>query len=764
MQLLPSSNVSYDALLRRGSQFSGQRRRTALDRAHGVLRAFVVNAVHVRGGHPLERLLTYVMPTLSRSLARAASTLLIVGTLLPAQQPAAPTPEDPFLWLEEIESERSLSWVNERNARSLGVLQGDARYATLHAAALEIVNATDRIASPSFFGDGISNFWQDSEHVRGIWRRTTLESYQTDAPEWTTMLDVDALARAEDANGVFKGASCLPPQDRYCLVELSNGGKDAVTIREYDVQERRFVADGFVLPEGKQSATWVDRNTLIVGREWAPGEVTESGYAYVLKRVTRGQPLDQAREVFRGKPTDVAASAFTLRDPDGVVRAVLISSARTFWESDLYLLGRRGLAKITFPARANINGLVGDRVVFTTNQPWAGFRAGDLLAFELPRFLEAPTPSRAELILRPGPRESIESVRVTRSRVVVALYENVRGAVYSYMHDSNGWTRTRIPVAENVTVRLGSSSDRTDQFFVNVSGFTTPQTLLLADATAGTSALAKSAPAKFDATGLVVEQHEAVSADGTRIPYFLVLKEGAPRDGTTPTLLYGYGGFQISQLPGYSALLGRLWLERGGAYALANTRGGGEFGPSWHEAAIGVNRNRAHEDFIAVAEDLISSGLTSPRRLGIMGGSQGGLFVGVAMTKRPELFNAVVIQVPLFDMLRFHKLLAGASWIGEYGDPEIPEQRAWIAEYSPYQAIAAGRPYPMPFILTSTKDDRVHPGHARKAAAKFESLGYPVLYYENTDGGHSASANLLERARRVSLEYVYLTRQLMDTP
>ncbi len=692
-----------------------------------------------------------------------AGALLLSATALRAQ-PSPAQADDPFIWLEEVESDRALSWVRERNARSLGVLQGDPRFGGLHAAALEIVQATDRIPSPSFTGGRISNFWQDREHVRGVWRRTTLDSYRTDAPQWTTVLDVDALARAENANWVYKGASCLPPADRYCLVHLSDGGKDAVTIREYDTEERRFITNGFVLPEGKQSATWVDRNTIIVGREWTPGEVTGSGYAYVLKRVTRGQPLADAREIFRGSPTDVSASAFTLRDPDGTLRALIISHARTFWESDNYLVTRTGHVKLDLPARGGIRALVGDRLIVTANQDWREFKSGDLVSLDLRELIAKPATAAAELVIRPGAREAIQSVSGTRTRLVVALYENVRGAVYSYERGANGWTRARLVLPENVTVGLGSASDQTDQIFVNVSGFTTPQTLFLADAASGAVQVAKSAPAKFDATGLIVEQHEAISADGTRVPYFLVRKEGAPRDGTTPTLLYGYGGFQSSQLPGYSALRGKLWLEQGGAYAVANTRGGGEFGPSWHQAAIGVNRNRAHEDFIAVAEHLISSGVTSPRRLGIMGGSQGGLFVGVAMTKRPELFNAVVIQVPLFDMLRYHKLLAGASWIGEYGDPEIPEQRAWIAEYSPYQAIAAGKPYPMPFILTSTKDDRVHPGHARKAAAKLESLGYPYLYYENTDGGHSAAANQLETARRVSLEYVYLMRQLMDTP
>lgn len=714
------------------------------------------------------------MPTLTRSLIVCATALLLAGpamTSLAAQgglpaAPAAPatTTDDPFLWLEEVESERALNWVRERNALSLGVLQGDRRYDSLHTAAVEIVNATDRIPSPSFSAGHISNWWQDREHVRGVWRRTSLESYLTADPEWSTVLDVDALAKAENANWVYKGASCLPPQNRYCLVQLSDGGKDAVTIREYDTELRLFVDGGFVLPEGKQSATWIDRNTIIVGREWVPGEVTASGYAYVLKRVTRGQPLDRAQEIFRGRATDVSAGAFTLRDADDVVRALMISSGRTFWERDLYIVGRTGPTQLSFPARAQIYGIVGDRVIFATNQDWKEFKAGDLLSFDLAEMLAKPAEVRAELILRPGPRESLEDVALTRNRLVVALYENVRGAVYAYARDANGWTRARLPVEENLTVSLGSASRRNDQLFINVSGYLTPQTLLLGDAVAGTVTVAKSAPAKFDATGLIVEQREATSTDGTKIPYFLVRREGAPLDGSMPTLLYGYGGFQSSQLPGYSALRGRLWLERGGAYAVANTRGGGEFGPSWHQAAIGVNRHKAHEDFIAVAEDLIASGVTSPRRLGIMGGSQGGLFVGVAMTKRPELFSAVVIQVPLFDMLRYHKLLAGASWIGEYGNPDIPEQRAWIEEYSPYQALAAGRNYPMPFILTSTKDDRVHPGHARKAAAKLDALGYRYLYYENTDGGHAAGANLLETARRVSLEYVYLMRQLMDTP
>lgn len=692
------------------------------------------------------------------------AALTIPAAMAAQAAPAASVPDDPFIWLEDVQGERALSWVRERNTRSLGVLEGDSRFAGLNAAALEIVNASDRIPAPSFSGALITNFWQDPTNVRGLWRRTTLESYRSATPQWETLLDVDVLARRENANWVFRGGNCLAPENRYCLVSLSDGGKDAVSVREYDLQEKRWIENGFSFPEGKQNITWVDRNTLLVAREWTPGEMTNSGYAYVVKRVTRGQPLERAREVFRGEKTDVSASAFTLRDADGMVRATVLSRGRTFWESDYFLLTNTGTVPMPFPAQTNLHGLIDGRVIFTTNQDWNGFKAGDILAYELNALLTKPAEARAELILHPGAREAVEGVTLTRTRLVVALYENVRGAAYAYSRGASGWTRTRIALPENLTVSLGSASRRSDQLFINVSGFLTPQTLMLADAATGAVDVVRAAPAKFDATGLVVEQYEATSADGTKIPYFIVRRANAPRDGSTPTLLGGYGGYQISQLPSYSAVRGKLWLERGGAYAVANTRGGGEFGPSWHQAAIGPNRDRAHEDFIAVAEDLIAKGFTSPRRLGIQGGSQGGLFMGVAMTRRPELFRAVIIGVPLFDMMRFHKLLAGASWIGEYGNPDIPEQREWIMRYSPYQALAAGRNYPMPFIFTSTKDDRVHPGHARKAAAKLESLGYPYLYYENIDGGHSAAANLAESARRSALEYTYLMRQLVDTP
>ena len=726
-----------------------------------------------------------------RSSAAALAALLASTSLTSAAMaqtassapPAAPTPAsgfasseatDPYVWLEEVEGERAMAWVREHNARSLGVLQGDPRYETLHQEALAIVQAQDRIPSPGFTHDGhIDNFWQDAQHVRGLWRRTTLDSYRTATPEWATILDVDALAAAEGQNWVYKGATCLPPEERYCLISLSNGGKDAVTLREFDSVTKTFVEGGIVLAESKGGAAWIDKDTLLVSRDFGPGTLTNSGYPMVVKRMKRGQGLDQAETLFTGQPTDVSVSGYTLRDADGVVKAVLINRSVDFYSSETWRVTDDGaLTQLQLPPKSDISGLVDGRLLVSLKQDWTApsgqdFKTGDLIAWPLETWL-ADQAAPAQLVLRPTERQAIEGVNVTRNRLVVALYDNVRGSVRVYTPSPQGsdgeWAHTTLDLPQNVSVGVGSASEKDDKVFVSVTGYLNPSSLWLADAATGAVDQVKSMPAKFDATGMTVDQHEARSADGTLIPYFVVHKSDMPLDGSNPTLLYGYGGFESSLLPGYSATVGKLWLERGGVYVIANTRGGGEFGPRWHEAALQQNRQRAHEDFQAVALDLIARNISSQPKLGIMGGSQGGLFMGAMLTQRPDLINAAVIQVPLFDMLRFHKLLAGASWKGEYGDPDIPEQRAWIEQYSPYQNLRAGQPYPEVFIHTSTKDDRVHPGHARKAAARLEALGYPVLFYENVDGGHAAGANLRETARRLALEYTYLSRRLMDTP
>jgi prolyl oligopeptidase len=726
-----------------------------------------------------------------RSLASAAVLLAATGmtTAAMAQTTAAPAsaqtaplanppiPEggfatsdatDPYLWLEEVDGARAMEWVRAHNERSLGVLQGDPRYEPLHQAALAIVQSKDRIPAPGFNHDGtITNFWQDAEHVRGVWRKTTLDSYRTETPQWETVLDFDALAASEGKNWVYKGASCLPPDERLCLVSLSDGGKDAVVVREFDSVSKTFVEGGFSLPESKGGASWIDADTLLISRDFGPGTLTTSGYPMVVKRLKRGQPIDQAETVFTGQPSDVSVSGSALRDADGVIKAVLINRGISFYEGETYALDADGTTtKLELPAKSDIDALVQGQLIVTTKQDWTApsgqtFLTGDVIAWNLDAWLADPR-TEAKLVVRPTERQSIEGITSTRNTLVVALFDNVRGSIQVY--DPKDWSHTRLDLPQNVTVGVGSASETDDRIFVSVAGYLNPSSLWLADAAAGSADVVKSLPAKFDATGMTVDQFEARSADGTMIPYFVVHRTDIPMDGSNPTLLYGYGGFQVSQLPGYSATVGKLWLERGGVYVVANVRGGGEFGPKWHEAALQQNRHKAHEDFQAVALDLEARHITSQPKLGIMGGSQGGLFMGAMLTQRPDLINAAVIQVPLFDMLRFNKLLAGASWQGEYGNPDIPEERAWIQAYSPYQNLRAGMNYPEVFIHTSTKDDRVHPGHARKAAARLEELGYPVLFYENTDGGHAAGANLLETARRIALEYTYLTRRLMDQP
>ena len=684
---------------------------------------------------------------------------------------AATAAADPYVWLEEVEGERAMAWVEAQNTRSLGTLQGDPRYETLHAQALEIVEARDRIPMPGFNHDGtVDNYWQDATHVRGLWRRTSLDSYRTDAPQWETILDVDALATAEGANWVWKGSTCLPPDERLCLVSLSDGGKDAVVVREFDQVSKTFVDGGFVLPEGKHRIDWIDADTLMVATDFGPGTMTESGYPYIVKILKRGQGLDQAVEVYRGTAGDggYGVSPNILRDADGVIRAQLIHRPLDTYRAEMWRVVDGQAVKLQLPERASINALVQGRMVLTTDQDWTApsgqaFTAGDVIAWDLDAWLADPA-TPAQLVIRPGERESIEGIGSTRNKLVVARYENVRGGIDVYTPGEGDWARERLDLPENVTVGVGSTSDSDDRVFVTVAGYLTPSSLYLADAADGAVDPLKALPDKFDTAGLSVQQFEARSADGTMIPYFVVHNDAMAMDGSNPTLLYGYGGFQVSMLPGYSPTMGKLWLERGGVYVVANTRGGGEFGPKWHQAAQQANRQRAHEDFQAVAADLIARNITSQPRLGVMGGSQGGLFMGAMLTQRPDLINAAVIAVPLFDMLRFHTLLAGASWIGEYGDPRIPEQRAWIEEYSPYQRLSADADYPEVFIHTSTKDDRVHPGHARKAAARLEEQGHPVLFYENTDGGHAAGANLRETARRLALEYTYLTRRLMDDP
>ena len=681
---------------------------------------------------------------------------------------AAPAPsDDPYAYMEEIEGAKALDFARAENARSLPQLQNDPRYKALYDDALKIATATDRIPGVGFAGDGsLRDYWQDQTHVRGVWRSVSLESYRSGLPQWRTILDVDALAKAENANWVWHGATCLKPAERTCLVELSNGGKDAAEVREFDIGTGAFTPGGFKLPEGKHRYDWINGNNLIVAPGGAKDELTTSGYPYVVKLLGRGQPLSAAREVFRGKPEDggYGVSPVVLREPDGRVAAILVQRPLDTFNAEYHLILNSGSRKLDLPLKSTIQGYVNGRLIVTLEQDWPaqGMKEGDLVDFDLAAVKADPEHLKASLVLRPTQSQAVEQVATTRSRLVVALLDNVKGQVLSFQRGPSGWTSTKLDLPKDSSLGIASAADTDDRMILTATSFLTPSTQWLADAAAGTTAQLKSLPPRFDASNMKVDQFWATSKDGTKVPYFVVSRKDLKLDGSNPTLLYAYGGFLVSQTPAYASTVGKLWLEKGGVYVVANIRGGGEFGPRWHNAGLKLNRMRVYDDFFAVSQDLITRKITSPKKLGIMGGSNGGLLMGVALTQHPELYKAIVIQVPLFDMIGYTHIGAGASWVGEYGDPAVPAERAVIDSYSPYQKLAPGKPYPRVLLETSTKDDRVHPAHARKAAARLKEYGYDFLYYENIDGGHAAAANLNERAMRQALEYTYLMQQLMD--
>ena len=687
------------------------------------------------------------------------------ATLAESETRPAPILDDPYLWLEEVEGKRALEWIGERNRETLTELRSDERYDRFLEQAGELLNAKDRIPYGSIRGKYIYNFWQDTEHIRGILRRTTPASYRAAEPEWETVLDVDALAKAEEENWVYKGTSWLAPGYERCLVKLSRGGTDASVHREFDAVTKRFVEGGFVLPEAKSGVAWVDRDTLLVGTDWGEGTMTESGYPRIAKQWKRGTPLARAATVFEGRHEDIGIWPRVM--DSGEETLPIIDQSLTFFTGAYHLIGDEGkLRRLPLPESVDLAGFYSGRILFTLRDAWevAGrtFSQGSLLAISAAASQVTGELPGVETVYVPDDRTSISGVTVSRSGLYVILLHNVKGRILRFRvePDTGKWSSELLPLPANGTVSISAASPHSDTVLVNYEDHITPDRLSEYDAGANALTLLKSLPARFRATGLQVGQHMVASTDGEAVPYFVIHRRGLKLDGSTPTILYGYGGFEISLKPSYSATIGKLWLERGGAYAVANIRGGGEFGPRWHEAALKTNRQRAYDDFIAVAEDLAKRGITSPRRLGISGGSNGGLLVGAIFTQRPELLNAVVCRVPLLDMLRYTKLLAGASWAAEYGDPGDPKMREALLKYSPYQNVFPDRKYPRVFIETSTKDDRVHPGHARKMVARMREQGHPVLYFENTEGGHAAGANLKQHARRYALEYVYFSRQL----
>jgi prolyl oligopeptidase len=697
------------------------------------------------------------MRSLGRLVMRkTAAVFFVLGSLVPVA--ARADEPDPYLWLEQVDGAKALAWVKAQNAKSMAELQAVKDYKPIFARTLEIYDSKERIPYPEFMGRFIYNFWQDKAHERGIWRRTTLASYRTKQAAWETVLDLDALSTADHETWVFKGASCLRPDYKRCLVSLSRGGSDASVLREFDTEAKAFVQGGFTLPEAKSSASFRDADTVWVATDFGEGSLTSSGYPRIVKIWKRGTPLPDATVLFEGSREDVGVVGFSLFNMEGRYDVVEVNPT-IFTQRTYLVLGGR-LVRLAIPEDSSFKGIFRDRVIFSLRTDWnvggATYRQGCLLAAKLDDLLQGR--QDFTVLFEPAARIFLGDVASTRDRILMTTLDNVRGRLYRIGLAGETWTSEAVPLPGDGTVDVAAASDDADLFAYSYEDFLTPSSLYIDDA--GIPERTKSLPAFFDPAGMRVAQYEAISTDGTKIPYFVVAPKGFEANGETPTLLYAYGGFEIAEVPRYSGVRGAAWLARGGVFVLANIRGGGEFGPAWHLAATKANRIKTHEDFVAVAEDLIARKITSTRRLGIMGGSNGGLLVATAFTLRPDVFRAVVCEVPLLDMRRYTKLLAGASWMDEYGDPDKPQDWATMKTWSPYQLVRKGVSYPKVFIWTTTRDDRVHPGHARKMAAKMLDYGHPVLYFENIEGGHALGAVNRQRALTVALEYSYLWKML----
>jgi prolyl oligopeptidase len=699
-------------------------------------------------------------------LARAALLPALLAGFLTCTLTMAQTDQDPYLWLEDVQSEKALAWVRERNALTEKRLLAQPGFEPTERAIREVLDSREQIPSVSRRGDWFYNLWRDAEHPRGLWRRTTLAEYRKAKPAWETVIDIDALGQAEKENWVWAGASCLGPDYRRCLVSLSRGGADASVVREFDTVDKRFVAGGFQLPEAKSSVDWLDIDTVYVGTDFGPGSLTDSGYPRIVKRWKRGQPLAEAVTVFEAQRQDVYAWVSVDHTP-GFERTSF-GRATSFYSNQLFLLQGEKQLPIDKPADAKL-AFWREHLLLELRSDWTvggkTWPRGALLVANAAGYLKGERQFTA--LFTPSATRSLEDYTATRSRLVLNVLDNVASRLEEWQLQSSTWQKREVKApypgrlsAQALHDPLLAQDTLAESYLLNAADFLQPDSLQLGRTGSDERQHLKSRPTFFDASGMRAEQRFATSKDGTRIPYFVIWPKGAKADGQNPTLLYGYGGFEVAQTPFYSGSMGRVWAAKGGVFVLANIRGGGEFGPGWHQAAVGAHKQKSYDDFAAVAEDLIAARITSPAKLGIQGGSNGGLLVGAVMLQRPELFNAVVCQVPLLDMRRYHQLLAGASWMAEYGNPDKPEEWAFISRYSPYQNVKSGVKLPAVLFTTSTRDDRVHPGHARKMAARMLEQGHAPLYWENIEGGHGGAADNAQRARMSALEYTFLWQQL----
>ena len=701
----------------------------------------------------------------SQLVLLASGVALLGGLVLHAQQQKAavpaPTTNDPYVWLEDVTGERAMTWVHARNAESAKELESGETFKTLQADILKILDSDARIPFVSKEGAYYYNFWRDAKNPRGLWRRTTLEEYRKPSPKWDTVLDVDALGAAEKGSWVFKGARFLKPGYSRCLISLSRGGADATVKREFDVEAKSFVKDGFQLSEAKSQVSWIDIDTLFVGTDFGTGSMTTSGYPRIAKIWKRGTPLTEAKLVFEARPTDMSVYAWHV--PTKGFERHFVVRARSFFTIETFLLDNSGQTrKVDVPDDAE-SGVYREWLTIRPRTPWTvggrTYAAGSLLAARFDDFMAGKR--EITVLFEPTATTSLDGYTWTLHYLILNVLDDVKSRVYVLTPEPGEWKREPFPGAPSFgTVSAEAiDPDESDAYFMRVTDFLTPTTLHMGEIGKAPEKL-KAGPAFFDASNLEITQHFTASKDGTRVPYFQVSRKGLKLDGTHPTLLTGYGGFEASMVPTYDGAVGMAWLSTGGVYVVANIRGGGEYGPGWHQAALKKNRLRAYEDFAAVAEDLVNRKLTSIKHLGIEGASNGGLLVGNMLTLYPSLVGAVVCQVPLLDMQRYSHLLAGASWMEEYGDPDKPEEWEFIRTFSPYQNVKANAQYPPVLFMTTTRDDRVHPGHARKMMAKMKDMGYDVRYFENTEGGHGSGADNRQSAHFMALAYTFLRQRL----
>jgi prolyl oligopeptidase len=699
-----------------------------------------------------------------RLLAVAALTGLSACAMTPATETVSAS-ADPYLWLEDIHGDRALAQVKAWNAKTEAALTAGPQYEKDRAEARAILDDESQIAEPGqVFGDQVTNLWRDAQHPRGLWRQASLASFLAGKPEWQTLIDVDALGKAEGKSWVWHGADCLAPEYRRCLVSLSPGGSDADVVREWDRSTKSFVEGGFGVPEAKSDVTWLDENTLLVGTDWGAGSMTNSGYARIVKRWQRGTPLTSAVTVKEGTPTDISVSAFSVLDGD--TRYTFVSQGTSFYANDTWLLGKDGsLTRTPVPDTADIQGVLGGELIAFLNKPMGSFPAGAVVSWPMEGVIAGSNPA-PRLIFQPTGKQSVQSVSTTDNAIWISLLDDVSGKLVALTRSDNGWKQQSAALPDKATLALVSSDDAHDTAFVTAQGFVVPPTLYAVSLDGKTKAL-QSLPARFDAKTIDVQQHFATSKDGTKIPYFVARKKGA--SAPAAALVHAYGGFRNPQLPTYlttepyrAGPLAKWWVEDGQVYVLANIRGGGEYGPAWHEATLREKHQNAFDDLYAVSEDLVARGLTTKGKIAVSGRSNGGLLAGTAITQRPDLFGAAIIGSPLIDMQRYSHLLAGASWVAEYGDPDVPGDWQFISKYSPYQNVKPGVKYPPVFFYSSTEDDRVHPGHARKMAAKLTDLGNPVYFHEYLEGGHSVGADHAEDAVRAALLHAYLKRVLIE--